>query len=219
MPATQWKPRLHSLVSRLEEDVYANDIIGARRSRAVRRFSRGMWRRRAAPCDGRRFGRRSECGRRYQGERRRRDVPVADLFEVVLRIQQTAAGRRDQLSVDRIRRRHPSVLGANGVLRRQRPTDDRRDAREGAGPILHFPTVLGAVVPVYNLEGVSTQLKFTGALLADIFLGKITQLERPRDREDSIPASRCRRPTSPSCTAPTARARRSSGPTTWQGLA
>src|SRR3954471_13094694 len=43
------------------------------------------------------------------------------------------------------------------------------------GKILHFPTVLGADVPVYNLPGVSTELKFTGPLLADIFLGKITK--------------------------------------------
>lgn len=43
------------------------------------------------------------------------------------------------------------------------------------GKILHFPTVLGADVPVYNLAGVTTQLKFSGPLLADIFLGKITK--------------------------------------------
>jgi phosphate transport system substrate-binding protein len=43
------------------------------------------------------------------------------------------------------------------------------------GRILHFPTVLGAVVPVYNIEGVSAELRFTGPLLADIFLGKITK--------------------------------------------
>ncbi|HUL74790.1 MAG TPA: phosphate ABC transporter substrate-binding protein PstS, partial [Vicinamibacterales bacterium] len=42
------------------------------------------------------------------------------------------------------------------------------------GKLLHFPTVLGAVVPTYNLPGVTAQLKFTGPLLADIFLGKIT---------------------------------------------
>jgi len=41
--------------------------------------------------------------------------------------------------------------------------------------ILHFPTVLGAVVPVYNIPGVSAELKFTGTLLADIFLGKINR--------------------------------------------
>ena len=43
------------------------------------------------------------------------------------------------------------------------------------GKILHFPTVLGAVVPIYNIPGVSAELKFTGPLLADIFLGNITK--------------------------------------------
>ena len=43
------------------------------------------------------------------------------------------------------------------------------------GKLLHFPMVLGAVVPVYNVAGVSTALKFTGPVLADIFLGKITR--------------------------------------------
>jgi phosphate transport system substrate-binding protein len=41
--------------------------------------------------------------------------------------------------------------------------------------ILHLPTVLGGVVPVYNVPGVSAQLKFTGRVLADIYLGKITK--------------------------------------------
>jgi phosphate transport system substrate-binding protein len=44
--------------------------------------------------------------------------------------------------------------------------------------ILHFPTVLGAVVPVYNVPGAG-DLKFTGAVLADIFLGKITKWNDP----------------------------------------
>jgi len=47
------------------------------------------------------------------------------------------------------------------------------------GRILHFPTVLGAVVPVYNIPNVRTELKFTGPLLADIFLGKITKWNDP----------------------------------------
>jgi phosphate transport system substrate-binding protein len=47
------------------------------------------------------------------------------------------------------------------------------------GKILHIPTVLGAVVPIYNIEGVSQELKFTGPLLADIFLGKITKWNDP----------------------------------------
>ncbi len=43
------------------------------------------------------------------------------------------------------------------------------------GHILHFPAVLGGVVPIYNIPGVDTELKFTGNVLADIFLGKITK--------------------------------------------
>src|SRR5260370_28182170 len=47
------------------------------------------------------------------------------------------------------------------------------------GPIMHFPTVLGAVVPIYNLAGMTTELKFTGQVLADIYLGKITKWNDP----------------------------------------
>ncbi len=45
--------------------------------------------------------------------------------------------------------------------------------------ILHFPTVLGAVVPTYNVSGVSQELKFTPEALAGIFLGKITKWNDP----------------------------------------
>ena len=47
------------------------------------------------------------------------------------------------------------------------------------GKILHLPTVLGADVPIYNLPGVSAELRFTGAVLADIFLGKVTKWNDP----------------------------------------
>jgi len=47
------------------------------------------------------------------------------------------------------------------------------------GKILHFPTVLGAVVPVYNIPGANAELKFTGPVLADIFLGKVTKWNDP----------------------------------------
>ena len=39
--------------------------------------------------------------------------------------------------------------------------------------VFHIPTVLGAVVPTYNIPGVTGELKFTGPVLADIYLGKI----------------------------------------------
>jgi phosphate transport system substrate-binding protein len=41
--------------------------------------------------------------------------------------------------------------------------------------ILHFPTVLGAVVPTYNIPGVSQELRFTPEVLAGIYLGRITK--------------------------------------------
>jgi phosphate transport system substrate-binding protein len=45
--------------------------------------------------------------------------------------------------------------------------------------ITHLPAVLGGVVPVYEVPGVSTELRFTGKVLADIFLGKITKWNDP----------------------------------------
>lgn len=45
--------------------------------------------------------------------------------------------------------------------------------------ILHIPTVLGAVVPAYNVPGVNAELKFTPDVLANIFLNKITNWNDP----------------------------------------
>lgn len=45
--------------------------------------------------------------------------------------------------------------------------------------VLHFPTVLGADVPTYNLPGVTAVLNFTPEALAGIFLGKITRWNDP----------------------------------------
>src|SRR6202140_5862274 len=55
--------------------------------------------------------------------------------------------------------------------------DDQLKAAPGT--LMHFPTVLGAVVPVYNIPNVSAELKFTGQVLADIYLGKITKWNDP----------------------------------------
>ena len=52
-------------------------------------------------------------------------------------------------------------------------TDDQ--LKEAKMKILHFPTVLGADVPAYNVPGVNAELKFTPDALAGIFLGKITK--------------------------------------------
>ena len=45
--------------------------------------------------------------------------------------------------------------------------------------VLHFPTVMGAVVPTYNVPGVAGELNFTAEALAGIFLGKITKWNDP----------------------------------------
>jgi phosphate transport system substrate-binding protein len=52
-------------------------------------------------------------------------------------------------------------------------------AKHGGSNILHFPTVMGADVPVYNVVGVNTALNFTPEALAGIFLGKITKWNDP----------------------------------------
>lgn len=45
--------------------------------------------------------------------------------------------------------------------------------------VSHFPVILGADVPAYNVPEVQTQLRFTGQVLADIFLGKIKNWNDP----------------------------------------
>jgi len=47
--------------------------------------------------------------------------------------------------------------------------------QQAGGKIVHLPTVLGGVVPIYNIPGVDAQLKFTGKVLADIILGKVNK--------------------------------------------
>ena len=49
----------------------------------------------------------------------------------------------------------------------------------------HIPTVLGAVVPVYNIPGVNKDLNFSGDVIADIYLGKITKWNDPRIVKDN----------------------------------
>ena len=99
---------------------------------------------------------------------------------MVLRVQQ-AATRTSQINYQSI--------GSGGGIRQLTNqtvffgatdgpmTDEQLQA--APGKILHLPTVLGAVVPIYNIPGVDAELKFTGPLLADIFLGKITKWNDP----------------------------------------
>jgi phosphate ABC transporter phosphate-binding protein len=55
--------------------------------------------------------------------------------------------------------------------------------REAGGEAVHVPLVLGAVVPTYNLEGVEKPLRFTGPVLADIYLGNIKKWNDPALRQ------------------------------------
>src|SRR5258708_4316131 len=56
-------------------------------------------------------------------------------------------------------------------------SDAQIEAAKGA--ILHFPTVLGGVVPIYNIEGVTGKLNFSQKAISGIFLGTITVWNDP----------------------------------------
>jgi phosphate transport system substrate-binding protein len=59
------------------------------------------------------------------------------------------------------------------------PMSDEEMAKAKGGPILHFPTVLGADVVTYNLSELTTPLRLTGLVLADIFLGRVKKWNAP----------------------------------------
>ena len=59
------------------------------------------------------------------------------------------------------------------------------DAKAKGVTLIHIPTVLGAVVPIYDLPGVSKELNFSGDVIADIFLGKITSWNDARIAKDN----------------------------------
>jgi phosphate transport system substrate-binding protein len=68
---------------------------------------------------------------------------------------------------------HAIDFGASDV-----PMTDEELAKAGF-KILHFPTIMGADVPCYNIPGVTGTLKFTQKALAGIFLGTITKWNDP----------------------------------------
>src|SRR6202140_2963729 len=96
---------------------------------------------------------------------------------------------------DEYRKLHPSVqinyqsIGSGGGIRQllagtvdfgasDGPMTDEQ-LGQAKVKILHFPTVLGAAVPTYNIPGVTAELNFTPEALAGIFLGKITKWNDP----------------------------------------
>jgi len=56
-------------------------------------------------------------------------------------------------------------------------TDEMSKAR---GPVMHFPTVLGALAITYNLPEIKAPLRLSGDVIADIYLGTITKWNDPR---------------------------------------
>jgi phosphate transport system substrate-binding protein len=62
-------------------------------------------------------------------------------------------------------------------------SDEQLNAAKG--PILQIPTVLVAIVPIYHLTGVQSGLRFSGSVLADIFLGNIKTWDDPRIAENN----------------------------------
>jgi phosphate transport system substrate-binding protein len=59
------------------------------------------------------------------------------------------------------------------------PMTDEQITSSTVGRILHVPVIMGAAVAAYNLPGFTGELKLTPTVLADIFLGKITQWNDP----------------------------------------
>jgi phosphate transport system substrate-binding protein len=63
------------------------------------------------------------------------------------------------------------------------------DLKGAPAELIHIPTVLGAVVLTYNLQGVSQPLHFSPDVVADIFLGKIKRWDDPRIKADNSGAT------------------------------
>ena len=100
--------------------------------------------------------------------------------EVVLRVQQAASRRADQLPAARLRRRHPAGQRADGLLRRHATADDGRAAAGGARQDPALPDrARRASSRSTTCPASRSELKFTGPVLADIFLGKITKWNDP----------------------------------------
>ena len=67
------------------------------------------------------------------------------------------------------------------------PMSDQQIA-EAKVKTMHIPTVLGAVVPVYNLPGINKELNFSSDVIADIYLGRIAKWNDGRTSPRTTPA-------------------------------
>jgi phosphate transport system substrate-binding protein len=98
-------------------------------------------------------------------------------------------------------RLHPNVkidyqsIGSGGGIKQLKdqtidfgasdPPMKDEDLKSAPGEILHIPTVLGAVILTYNLQGVTQALRFSPEVVADIFLGKIKKWNDPKIAADN----------------------------------
>ena len=113
---------------------------------------------------------------------------------------------------DEFHRLHPSALinyqsvGSGAGIRQLKagvldlgasdmPLNDSDPALSATG-LLHFPTVIGGVAPVYNIPNLTRELNFTPQALAGIMLGKITRWDDPQlieaNRMAAAPRMSCR---------------------------
>ncbi len=73
------------------------------------------------------------------------------------------------------------------------PMSDQELANAKGGAVLHFPTVMGAVVMTYNVPGINSALNLSGDVIADIYSAKITRWNDARiiaqNRGVSLPNS------------------------------
>lgn len=101
---------------------------------------------------------------------------------------------REEKTGGRVRINYQGTGSGAGVSQLSKKTVDfacsdapmnKKQIEEAApgGPVVHVPVVLGAVVPVYNLDGLDKPLNFTGPVLAAIYLGKLTKWNDPALKE------------------------------------
>jgi phosphate transport system substrate-binding protein len=138
----------------------SRDFIETDRDRGGRRFP-ASW---------------SGAGGRHHG--RRLNLRISGPVQVVGGLQRKRWNRA-HLSGHRLRRRDRSPeIGDVDFAASDAPLKPAELRKLG---LLQFPLVIGGVVPIVNIEGVEPgEIKFTGSLLADIFLGKVAKWNDPK---------------------------------------
>ena len=95
-----------------------------------------------------------------------------DRFHVQIDYQSTGSGNGQQQTIAKT-----IDFGCSDV-----PLSDAnlKKPESTGGRIVHIPLVMGAVVPIYNIEGVGDDLRFTGEIMVRMYLGTIVYWDDPR---------------------------------------